>query len=159
MRLLPDHDPHDAVFRLTVAGWSMCAGGRCSLDAGDVFFAVDDAADGLAAGDASLRGVRRGAWGSRRVFSCDADGLFCSVHKRPSAAALSAESLALAMRMLRMPLEAFAGDKLARGAGAGSAAVSGAVAGAAPGAAADDGRGADAAEVKSVSSKSADSGC
>ncbi len=61
---LPEHDPQDAVFRLLLAVLEQTTVGA-AVDAADLFFAVDDAADGPAAGYCSLHGLRRGSRGRR----------------------------------------------------------------------------------------------
>jgi len=110
--LLPDHDPHDAVFRLTLTtlehlrtdalwlpityfslwitrlmGW-LPELHRC-IECGDPL------------GDA--------AW-----YHATRDGLFCAPHRRPSAQQLSPDALLLAEAMLRKPLGSLAGMELTR---------------------------------------------
>ncbi len=61
---LPEHDPQETVFRLLSGGAGTDHGGA-AVDAADLFFAVDDAADGPAAGYGPLHGLRRSAHGRR----------------------------------------------------------------------------------------------
>ncbi len=56
---LPDHDPQETVFRLVMLRAGADHGGA-AVDAADLLFAVDDAADGPAAGHRPLHGLRRG---------------------------------------------------------------------------------------------------
>ena len=64
----PDHDPNDAVFRLLLTVLEAAESGQ-RVDAGDVFCAVDDATDGLAAGVAALHVVRGSVGWGACVFS------------------------------------------------------------------------------------------
>jgi DNA repair protein RecO (recombination protein O) len=114
--LLPDHDPHDAVFRLTVATLEHLRNDAIWMPV--TYFA--------------LWCTRLMGWlpELHRCVECGGnlelgafyhatrDGLFCVAHKRPSASALSPESRALADTMLHQPLEALAKDKLTRAQGA-----------------------------------------
>jgi DNA repair protein RecO (recombination protein O) len=114
--LLPDHDPHDAVFRLTVATLE-------HLRNDSIWMPVTYFALWCTRLMGWLPELHRcvecgGNLAQGAFYHATRDGLFCSAHKRPSASALSAESLALADAMLRLPLEALAKDKLARTQGA-----------------------------------------
>ena len=107
---LPDHDPHDAVFRLVLAvlgqtrtsrvwmpvtyfslwmtrllGW-MPSVTQCSV-CGEAF-----------AGEA--------AW-----FNAQSDGLVCTHHKKAGSRIVSAESLALARRIFESPVAALAAEE------------------------------------------------
>jgi len=109
---LPDHDPHDAVFRLTLAAIH-------HLHADSIWLPITYFSLWLT----RLMGwlpelhrcvecgepLRTGAY-----FHATRDGLFCAAHKRPSARALSAESLALAEKIARKPLSDIANVQLSR---------------------------------------------
>ena len=62
---LPEHDPQETVFRLLLSVLDQTTVGA-AVDAADVLPALDDAADGFAAGYCSLHGLRRGAACGRR---------------------------------------------------------------------------------------------
>jgi len=114
--LLPDHDPHDAVFRLTVATLE-------HLRTDSIWMPVTYFALWCTRLMGWLPELHRcvecgGNLAQGAFYHSTRDGLFCSAHKRPSASALSAESLALADAMLHQPLEALVGNKLTRGQGA-----------------------------------------
>ena len=93
---LPDHDPHDAVFRLTLAAMHHLHTDSIWLP--ELHRCVD-------CGEP----LKTGAY-----FHATRDGLFCAAHKRPSARALSAESLALAEKIARKPLSDIANVQLSR---------------------------------------------
>lgn len=114
--LLPDHDPHDAVFRLTLATLEHLHTGSLWMPV--TYFALW--CTRLMGWLPELHrcvecgaGLQQGAY-----YHATRDGLFCVAHRRPSASALSAESLALAEAMLRQPLDALVRQPLTRGQGA-----------------------------------------
>ena len=100
---------------------------------------LPDLAHCIACGEALVAG--------ETSFNAYADGLFCRVHRPGNASELSADSWQMALKMLRAPVGAFAGEAVAAEAGAGSAAVCVAGAGAASGA--EDEVGGDAGAVLS----------
>lgn len=106
---MPDHDPHEAVFRLVLAVLQQTRGDRIWMPV--TYFSlwitrllgwmpsltqcvVD--AEGLGAG---------AAW-----FNPQSDGLVCGRHKGAGSRMLSAESLALARRIFQSPVAALAGE-------------------------------------------------
>jgi DNA repair protein RecO (recombination protein O) len=109
---LPDHDPHDAVFRLTLATLEPLQAGAIWLPLTYFSLWVTRLMGWLPELDRCVEcggSLARGAY-----FHATRDGLYCGTHKRASATALSAESIKLAVQMLRKPLPAFAGIKLRR---------------------------------------------
>lgn len=101
--VLPDHDPQDAIFRLTLAVLEQSRVDRCWMPV--TYF--------------SLWTTRLIGWlpetdrctdcgqpfaGEAAYFHSLADGLSCALHKRPNSNMLGRESLALAQRMLRDPI-------------------------------------------------------
>jgi DNA repair protein RecO (recombination protein O) len=111
-QLLPDHDPHDAVFRLTLATLEELQTGKIWLPLTYFSLWVTRLMGWLPELDRCVEcggPLTRGAY-----FHATRDGLFCVQHKRPSATALSAESLALARQMLRKPLPALTEKVLGR---------------------------------------------
>ncbi len=110
--LLPDHDPHDAVFRLTLTTLEHLRTDALWLPV--TYF--------------SLWITRLMGWlpELHRCIECgetlhqsayyhaSRDGLFCVTHRRPSAYQLGADSLQLADVMMRQPLSSLAGVQLTR---------------------------------------------
>ena len=104
--VLPDHDPQDAIFRLTLAVVEQTDPGECWLPI--TYFALwmtrligwlPDLEHCTECG-APLRG--------ETYFHALSDGLCCVQHRQPNGSLLRLESLALAQHMLRAPLSAFA---------------------------------------------------
>jgi DNA repair protein RecO (recombination protein O) len=104
---LPDHDPHDDVFRLALAVLEHTRTGQIWLPV--TYFALwmtrlmgwmPDL------GHCTRCGRPFGAQGA--WFHPELDGLVCAENKRPADRALSAESLALAQQMQRQPIAALA---------------------------------------------------
>jgi DNA repair protein RecO (recombination protein O) len=106
---LPDHDPHDAVFRLLVAVLSYTRNGGIWMPV--TYFA--------------LWTTRLMGWlpeltlcvhcgmplvGQPGYFHPQVDGLFCSQHRRTGSFTLSIESQALAARILRVPVPSLAAE-------------------------------------------------
>ncbi len=106
---LPDHDPHDAVFRLLVAVLSCTRNGSIWMPV--TYF--------------SLWTTRLMGWlpeltvcvecgtslsGQSAYFHPQFDGLFCSQHRRAGSLILSVESQALAARILRVSAPALASE-------------------------------------------------
>src|SRR5580698_7025306 len=104
---LPDHDPHDAVFRLLLAVLGQTRTSRIWMPV--TYF--------------SLWMTRLLGWmpsvthctvcgeafgGGPAFFHTQADGLVCAQHKHAASRALSAESLALARRIFESPIAALA---------------------------------------------------
>ena len=106
---LPDHDPHDAVFRLLLAVLAHTRTNRIWMPV--TYFSLwmtrllgwmpsvthcTICAEPFAAAP---------AW-----FHAQSDGLVCARHKRPADRILSAESLALARRIFESPIAALAAE-------------------------------------------------
>jgi DNA repair protein RecO (recombination protein O) len=106
---LPDHDPHDAVFRLVIAVLEHTQPGRIWMPI--TYF--------------SLWITRLMGWmpdvlrctqcdepfnGQQAYFHPEFDGLVCAQHRHPASRALSPESQLLAMRIFRSPIAAFAAE-------------------------------------------------
>jgi len=111
---LPEHDPQETVFRLLVSVLEHTTAVRSesvqpwmpltyfSLWMTRLMGLLPDIAHCTACGEAlQPAGV---------FFNPHADGLFCGVHRNGSAGSLSADSWQLALRMLRAPAGAFAGE-------------------------------------------------
>ncbi len=106
--VLPDHDPQDAIFRLTLTVVVQTRAATCWLPL--TYFSL-------------WMGRLLGwlPWLDRCTF-CEeplrdaayfhsvSDGLYCEEHRMPTSSLLSRESLALAQHMVRTPLPAFAAE-------------------------------------------------
>ncbi len=85
--------------------------GGAAVDAADLFFAVDDAADGAVCRTLLIaRPAARRCTAGETSFNTLGDGLFCALHRNGNASGLSADSWQLAQRMLRVPASAFAAE-------------------------------------------------
>lgn len=107
---MPDHDPHDAVFRLLLAVLAQTRTSRIWMPV--TYFALwmtrllgwmPSVTHCAVCGDAFAGAA---AW-----FDAQTDGLVCGGHKRASSRMLSAESLALARRIFESPIAALAGEE------------------------------------------------
>jgi DNA repair protein RecO (recombination protein O) len=111
--VLPDHDPHDAVFRLLLA----------------VLAHTDTAHIWMPVTYFSLWITRLMGWmpdvvrctvcnaafaGRAAYWQPHADGLACPDHKQPASLTLSPDSQSLAIRIFRQPVAAFAGEEWPR---------------------------------------------
>jgi DNA repair protein RecO (recombination protein O) len=105
--MLPDRDPHDAVFRLLVAVLEETRTGAIWMPV--TYFALwitrlmgwmPDVLHCTVCGEAFA--------GRAAYWHAHADGLVCETHKRLASGKLSAESLALAGRIFKQPITAFA---------------------------------------------------
>jgi DNA repair protein RecO (recombination protein O) len=106
---LPDHDPHDAVFRLLLAVLGQTRMGRIWMPV--TYFSLwmtrllgwmPSVTHCTACGEAF--------GGGPAFFHTQADGLVCAQHKHAASRALSAESLALARRIFESPIAALAAE-------------------------------------------------
>lgn len=104
---LPDHDPHETIFRLLVsvleqsnAEQPWMAMTYFALWMTRLMGLLPDLAHCTVCGEA-LRPDEIG-------FNAYADGLFCSVHRHPNDSMLSPDSWQVAQRMLRAPVAGFA---------------------------------------------------
>jgi len=106
---LPDHDPHETIFRLLVAVLEQTTVEQpwmpltyFQLWMTRLMGLLPDIAHCTACGEAlSAQEIS---------FNVYADGLFCAVHRNGNACELCADSWQLAQRMLRAPVSAFAGE-------------------------------------------------
>jgi DNA repair protein RecO (recombination protein O) len=110
---LPDHDPQETVFRLVVSVLEKTTAEQpwmpltyFQLWMTRLMGLLPDIAHCTACGEALLAG--------ETSFNNHADGLFCNVHRNANASELSADSWQIAMRMLRQPVAAFAGEQWPR---------------------------------------------
>jgi DNA repair protein RecO (recombination protein O) len=110
---LPDHDPHETIFRLLVSVLEQTTVEQpwmpltyFSLWMTRLMGLLPDVAHCTACGESLVAG--------EVSFNNHADGLFCAVHRNGSADSLSADSWQLALRMLRAPASAFAAEQWPR---------------------------------------------
>ncbi|HWG19691.1 MAG TPA: DNA repair protein RecO [Terracidiphilus sp.] len=106
---LPEHDPHETIFRLLVSvleqttieqPWMPLT--YFSLWMTRLMGLLPELARCTVCGEALQPGEVH--------FNNYADGLFCAVHRHPNDSLLAPDSWQLAMRMLRSPISAFAAD-------------------------------------------------
>lgn len=110
---LPDHDPQETVFRLIVSVLEQTTVEQpwMALTYFELWMTrlmglLPDIAHCTACGGALTAG--------ETSFNAYSDGLFCRVHRPGNASELSAESWQIAMKMLRVPVSAFAGEEWPR---------------------------------------------
>jgi DNA repair protein RecO (recombination protein O) len=112
-KILPDRDPHDAVFRLLLAVLDYTKTGGIWMPV--TYFGLwitrlmgwmPDVFRCTVGGEAFA--------GRPAYWHAHADGLVCIAHKRLASSTLSPESLALAARIFRQPIAAFAGEEWPR---------------------------------------------
>jgi DNA repair protein RecO (recombination protein O) len=106
---LPEHDAQETVFRLIVSVLEQTTVGQpwmpltyFELWMTRLMGLLPDIAHCTACGETLAAG--------ETSFNAYADGLFCHVHRPGNASELSAESWQTAMKMLRAPVSAFAGE-------------------------------------------------
>ena len=106
---LPDHDPHETVFRLLLAVLDLTTVEQpwmpltyFQLWMTRLMGLLPDLVHCTACGEALTAG--------ETSFNTLGDGLFCPIHRNGSASELSADSWQLAQRMLRAPASAFAAE-------------------------------------------------
>jgi DNA repair protein RecO (recombination protein O) len=106
---LPDHDPHETVFRLLLAVLDLTTVEQpwmpltyFQLWMTRLMGLLPDLVHCTACGEALQAGAAS--------FNSLGDGLFCPIHRNGNASELSADSWQLAQRMLRAPASAFAAD-------------------------------------------------
>jgi len=121
---LPEHDPHETVFRLLLSVLEQTA--AVSPEAGHSGAVQPQASQpwmaltyfslwitrlmGLLPDVGHCMACQQELRAGEVSFSAYADGLFCGLHRNQSGNALSADSWELAQRMLRAPASAFAGE-------------------------------------------------
>ena len=106
---LPDHDPHETVFRLLLAVLDLTTVEQpwmpltyFQLWMTRLMGLLPDLVHCTACGEALQAG--------ETSFNTLGDGLFCPIHRNGDASELSADSWQLAQRMLRAPASAFAAE-------------------------------------------------
>src|SRR6516162_1988713 len=106
---LPEHDPQETVFRLIVSVLEQTTVEQpwmpltyFELWMTRLMGLLPDIAHCTACGEALVAG--------ETSFNAYSDGLFCQVHRPGNASDLSADSWQMAMRMLKAPVSAFAGE-------------------------------------------------
>ena len=106
---LPDHDPHETVFRLLLAVLDLTTVEQpwmpltyFQLWMTRLMGLLPDLVHCTACGEALQAG--------ETSFNTLGDGLFCPIHRNGSASELSADSWQLAQRMLHAPASAFAAE-------------------------------------------------
>jgi DNA repair protein RecO (recombination protein O) len=110
--VLPDHDPQDAIFRLTLTVLEQTRVDSCWMPLTYFSLWITRLIGWLPETDRCTDCGEPFTGGA--YFHPLADGLSCARHKKPNSSMLSADALALAQRMLREPIRAMAGDPWAR---------------------------------------------
>lgn len=106
--VLPDHDPQDTVFRLTLAAVEQTRVGTCWMPLMYFSLWVTRLIGWLPEMNRCIDcGERFGE--QPAYFHALADGLSCGRHRKPNSSMLDRESLELANRLLREPIRALAG--------------------------------------------------
>jgi DNA repair protein RecO (recombination protein O) len=110
---LPDHDPQDPVFRLTLAVLEHTRAGEIWLPV--TYFSLwITRLMGWMPDLSHCTICGRGFAGDAAYFSLQSDGLFCSEHRHVASRALSAPSLAAAERIFRSSIGALATEDWSR---------------------------------------------
>jgi DNA repair protein RecO (recombination protein O) len=111
---MPEHDPQETVFRLVASILEHTTAARSEIAqpwmALTYFSLWMTRLMGLLPDIAHCTVCGEPLHAGEVFFDHHADGLFCAVHRHGSAGALSADSWQLALRMLRAPASAFAGE-------------------------------------------------
>ena len=106
---MPDHDPHEAVFRLLLAVLDQTRGHRIWLPITYFSLWITRLLGWMPSlAHCTVCGEPFGA--AAAWFEAQSDGLVCARHKRPSSRILSRESLALARRIFQSPIAALAAE-------------------------------------------------
>ncbi len=107
---LPDHDPHEAVFRLVLVVLEHTRGAGIWMPVTYFALWITRLLGWMPRlRQCSVCGEAMGADGA--WFEAQADGLVCSRHKRAASRRLSADSLTLARRIFQSPIAALAGEE------------------------------------------------
>lgn len=113
---LPEHDPQDTIFRLTVSVLEQTTVQQpwmpltyFTLWMTRLMGLLPDLGHCTACGEALRAG--------EIFFNGYADGLFCAVHRHPHDEELAADSWQTGLKMLRAPVASFAGETWSRGRG------------------------------------------
>lgn len=111
---LPEHDPQETVFRLAASVLEHTNAVQSDTEqpwmALTYFSLWMTRLMGLLPDIAHCTVCGEALHPAEVFFNNHADGLFCSIHRNGSASGLSADSWQMAMRMLRAPASAFAGE-------------------------------------------------
>lgn len=111
--VLPDHDPQDTVFRLTLAAVEQTRIGTCWMPLTYFSLWITRLIGWLPEMDRCIDcGERFGE--QPAYFHALLDGLRCARHGKSNSSVLCRDSLELAQRMLREPVRAMAGDPWSR---------------------------------------------
>jgi DNA repair protein RecO (recombination protein O) len=102
--VLPEHDPHDAIFRLTPAVLAETQVGRCWMPITYFSLWITRLSGWLPDIDRCTVCAERLSAGG--FFHAAWDGLTCSIHRREGSGTLDPDSIALALRMLHEPVSA-----------------------------------------------------
>lgn len=104
---MPDHDPHEAVFRLVLAVLEQTRGRGIWMPV--TYFSLwITRLLGWMPGLAQCTVCGEAFGGEAAWFQAQTDGLVCARHRKASSRMLSAESLALARRIFQLPIAALA---------------------------------------------------
>lgn len=111
--VLPDHDPQDTAFRLTLAVLEQTFVGTCWMPLTYFALWITRLIGWLPEMNRCIEcGDRFG--GQSAYFHAVGDGLSCGKHKKINSSVLSRESLEVAQRLLREPIRAVAGKPWSR---------------------------------------------
>jgi DNA repair protein RecO (recombination protein O) len=109
---LPEHDPHETIFRLVLAVLEQTTVAQSEIVQPwmplTYFSLWMTRLMGLLPGLAHCTACGEPLSAGEVTFNALGDGLFCRLHRNGSASEMSADSWALAQRMLRAPVSAFA---------------------------------------------------
>ncbi len=116
--ILPEHDPHETVFRLLLSVLEQTTTDQAEIAqpwmALTYFQLWMTRLMGLLPDLAHCTACGEALHAEEISFNVYADGLFCAVHRNGNARELCADSWQLAQRMLRAPVAAFAGESWPR---------------------------------------------
>ena len=114
--VLPDHDPQDAIFRLTLAVLEQSRVDHCWMPLTYFSLWITRLIGWLPETDRCTDCGERFT-DEAAYFHGLTDGLSCARHKKPNSSMLSRDSLALAQRMLRDPIRSMAEEPWTRQSG------------------------------------------
>ena len=112
--MLPEHDPQETIFRLTLAVTAHMQVGRIWMPLTYFSLWVTRLMGWMPELEFCVE-CGRGLRGLPGYYSALTDGICCADHRQAASSALSPESLALAARIFRMPVTAFAAEEWPRG--------------------------------------------
>ena len=113
---LPEHDPQDTIFRLTVSVLEQTTVQQPWMPL-TYFTLWMTRLMGLLPDRGIARRAARRCGPGEIFFNGYADGLFCAVHRHPHDEELAADSWQRGLKMLRAPVASFAGETWSRGRG------------------------------------------